>query len=59
MEEEEKKEGDMLTFIRDIEVSWKSQETKPGLLNGRCGQFAIFRPGVQRKLILNQSPKWS
>ncbi len=54
MEEEEKKENRL--------KSWKSQETKLGVLNRCCGQFAIFRPGVPRKiwlLTLNQSPKWS
>ncbi len=62
MEEEEKKERRRLEIMSETLRSWKSQETKPGPSNRRCGQFAIFRPGVPRKiwlLILNQSPEWS
>lgn len=39
------------------EWSWKSQETRLTSLNS---PFAVFRPGVQRKiwqLIINHSPK--
>ncbi len=62
MEEEEKKKRDADIKKRETLKSWESQDAKRGPLNRRCGQFAVFRPGVRRKiwlLILNQSPKWS
>ncbi len=62
LEEEEKKKGVTLKLTRETQKSRKSQEMKPGWINRRCGQFAVFKPGVPKEiwlLILNQSPKWS